>query len=95
MTSLKCYTRALTSLLRMFFSIILLQSYTFDNAPSTLANIHDFIRRQTTRKFISKMWTYGGDMDVIKRFNTQLDNALSLFQVRLVFAYSSSVFPLT
>jgi len=48
----------------------------------TLESINDFIRRQTPRTFISKMWTYGGDMDVIKRSNIQLDNALSLFQLK-------------
>jgi len=48
----------------------------------TLEAIKLFICQQKKRKYISKMWTHGGDTNVIRQLNMQLDNAMVLFEVK-------------
>jgi hypothetical protein len=51
-----------------------------------------FIIQQKKRKYISKMWTHGGDTYAINQLNIQLDNAMALFEVCLIYQSVSSSF---
>lgn len=82
MISPRSSSKTLTSLSCMFDHN--LHPYISDEASRTLKDINGFIRWQTARTFIRKMWTHGGDTDIIKRFNSRLDNALGLFQVLFI-----------
>jgi len=52
-----------------------------DRLAQTLETIKVFICQQRNRRYLSRLWTHGGDSYLIRQLNNHLDNAMSLFEV--------------